>query len=162
MVQVLPSGDFSHFSASSGMYAPVCRSMPTRNSRAGLLSRLALRGLSQVKLVSQPVGAMAILSRSSLLFAGAGGVTVCAQATVTVSPMAPNSPHSTPQRLHLFIVLSSRLQRRLDILQVCKGAGDHPWEHILCDILGVHRRFCEQPEQRDLSKLGELMVPDLP
>ena len=34
------------------MYAPVCRSMPTRNSRAGLLSRLLLRGASQVKLVS--------------------------------------------------------------------------------------------------------------
>src|SRR6266581_873173 len=60
------------------------------------------------------------------------------------------------------IVLSSRLRRRLDILQVCKGAGNHPREHILRDILGVHSRFREQPEQRDLSELGELMVPYLP
>jgi Arc/MetJ-type ribon-helix-helix transcriptional regulator len=59
-----PSGDISHCSASSGMYAPVCRSIPTRNSRAGLLSRLPLRGLSQVKLVSQPRGATAMRSRS--------------------------------------------------------------------------------------------------
>src|SRR5712691_2587429 len=135
--------------------------MPMRNSRAGLLSRLPLRGLSQVKLVSQPRGATAILSRSSFPFVGAGGAAVCAQATVTVSPMAHNTPNSVPQRPHLFIVLSSRLRRRLDILQVCKGAGDHPREHILRDILGVHRGFCEQPEQRYLSELGELMVPDL-
>ena len=42
------------------------RSMPTRNSRAGLLSRLPLRGLSHVKLVCQPTGATAIRSRSFL------------------------------------------------------------------------------------------------
>src|SRR5712691_2005524 len=47
--------------------------MPTRNSRAGLLSRLPLRGLSQVKLVSHPRGATATLSRSSFAFTGAGG-----------------------------------------------------------------------------------------
>src|SRR5882672_4653102 len=105
--------------------------MPTRNSRAGLLSRLPLRGLSQVKLVSQPRGATAILSRSSLLFAGAGGVTVCAQATVTVSPMAHTTPNSAPPRPHLFIVLSSRLRRRLDVLQVYIKARDTPREHIL-------------------------------
>ena len=59
-------------------------------------------------------------------------------------------------------MISSRLRRRLDIFQVCEGAGDHPWEDILRDILGVDSRFREQPEQRDLRELGELMVPDLP
>src|SRR2546426_3758786 len=59
-------------------------------------------------------------------------------------------------------MISSRLRRRLDILQVCEGAGDHPWEYILRDILGVDSRFREQPEQRYLSELGELMVPYLP
>src|SRR5256886_12188396 len=81
MVKVWPSGAIADCSASSGMYAPVCRSMPTRNSRAGLLSRLPLRGLSQVKLVSQPRGATAILSRSS--FAACAGTDVHTQATVT-------------------------------------------------------------------------------
>src|SRR5260221_13377187 len=96
MVQVLPSGDFSHCSASSGMYAPVCRSMPTRNSRAGLLSRFPLRGLSQVKLVSYPMGATAILSRSS--FAACAGVAVPPQATVTTTPTTSSTP--TPGPLH--------------------------------------------------------------
>src|SRR5712692_5478325 len=87
-VQLLASGAISHFSASSGMYAPVCRSIPTRNSRAGLLSRLLLRGPSQVKLVSQPRGATAIRNRSSFALAG------CAQAAVAAKPMM----HSTPNR----------------------------------------------------------------
>jgi hypothetical protein len=54
------------------------------------------------------------------------------------------------------------LRRQLDVLQVGEVAGDHPREHILCNILGVHRRFRKQPEQRYLGELGELMVPDLP
>src|SRR4030095_15880240 len=94
MVQVLPSGAISHFSASSGMYAPVCRSMPTRNSRAGRLSRLPLRGLSQVKLVSYPIGATAILSRSS--FAACAGAAVHTQATITTNPRTSSTPTTDP------------------------------------------------------------------
>src|SRR5439155_11521011 len=101
MVQVLPSGAIAHFSASSGMYAPVCRSMPTRNSRAGLLSRLALRGLSQVKLVSHPVGATAILSRSS--FAACAGGARHSQATVTTTPMTHSAPTTDPLHSNLCI-----------------------------------------------------------
>src|SRR2546427_677690 len=96
MVQVLPSGAIAHCSASSGMYAPVCRSMPTRNSRAGLLSRLALRGLSQVKLVSHPVGATAILSRSS--FAACAGGARPSQATVTTTPMTHSAAGAAQNR----------------------------------------------------------------
>src|SRR6266516_3452243 len=101
MVQVLPSGDISHVSASSGMYAPVCRSMPTRNSRAGLLSRLALRGLSQVKLVSHPVGATAILSRSS--FAACAGAAMPTQTTVPTNPMTSSTPTTDPLHRNLCI-----------------------------------------------------------
>src|SRR6266581_5230108 len=105
-LQLLPSGAISHFSASSGMYTPVCRSMPTRNSRAGLLSRLALRGASQVKLVSHPRGATAMRSRSSFSFAGAGRVAVCAQAPVTTQPMAQSTPSRHPRRRDFCIVTS--------------------------------------------------------
>src|SRR5262245_55242294 len=101
MVQLLPSGAISHFSASSGMYAPVCRSMPTRNSRAGLLSRLPLRGLSQVKLVSQPRGATAILSRSS--FAACAGVAVYTPAIVTTKPTTSSTLTTDPLHRDLCI-----------------------------------------------------------
>src|SRR5215831_1038435 len=53
-------------------------------------------------------------------------------------------------------------RRQLDVLQVRKVAGNHPWKDIFCDILGVRRGFCEQPEQRYLGELGELMVAYLP
>src|SRR6266540_1399562 len=128
--------------------------MPTRNSRAGLLSRLALRGLSQVKLVSQPVGAMAILSRSS--FAACAGA-VSAQATVATSPRAHIPRTRDPLTLYFSISALLVLRCQPDILQVGEVAGDHPREDILGNILGVHRRFREQPEQRYLGELGELM-----
>src|SRR5919109_584143 len=105
--QLLPSGAISHFSASSGMYCPVLRSMPTRYSRAGRLSSWPLRLCSQVKLVSHPRGATAILSRSSFAFAGAGGVTVCAQAPATTQPMAQSIPSRHSRRRDVCIVLSS-------------------------------------------------------
>src|SRR5712691_1911526 len=101
MVQALPLGDISHFSASSGMYAPVCRSIPTRNSRAGLLSRLLLRGASQVKLVSNPRGATAMRSRSS--FAAYAGGAMHTQATVTTNPMTSNTPTTDPLHRNLCI-----------------------------------------------------------
>src|SRR5262252_3295725 len=107
MVQFLPSGDISHFSASSGMYAPVCRSMPTRNSRAGRLSRLPLQGLSQVKLVSYPMGATAMVSRSSFPLAGAGDVTFGAYAFVATPTMVPSVPRRNSRRRDLRILLSS-------------------------------------------------------
>ena len=157
IVQVLPSGAISHFSASSGIYAPVLRSMPTRYSRAGRLSSWPLRVCSQEKFVSYPSGATAILSRSSFAF---GGAAVCAHATVTTNPRTPTTPTRVCQRPYLCIVIS--LWRQLNIFQVCEVAGDHPREHILRDILGVHGRLSEQPEQRYLSELGEFMVPDLP
>src|SRR2546426_10094117 len=135
MVQVLPSGAISHFSASSGMYAPVCRSMPTRNSRAGLLSRLPLRGLSQVKLVSHPRGATEILSRSSFA-ACAGAVSV--QATVATSPRTHIPRTRAPLTPYLSISALLVLRCQPDILQVRKIAGDHTREDILRDILGVH------------------------
>src|SRR6266545_3245080 len=134
--------------------------MPTRNSRAGLLSRLALRGLSQVKLVSQPVGAMAILSRSS--FAPCVGAAVSIQATIASSPRAHMTRTRDPLTPSLSISTLLVLRRQLDVLQVRVVAGDHSWKHILCNILGVYRRFREQPEQRYLGEVGELMVPDLP
>src|SRR5262252_1647122 len=109
MVQLLPSGDISHVSASSGMYAPVCRSMPTRNSRAGRLSRLPLRGLSQVKLVSQPRGATAILSRSS--FAACAGTAVPTQATVITHPTTSSTPTTDP--LHRDLGIHNLLRCRL-------------------------------------------------
>src|SRR5215475_4756414 len=111
MVQRLPSEDISHVSASSGMYAPVCRSMPTRNSRAGRLSRLPLRGLSQVKLVSYPMGATAILSRSSFAFVWAGGVAVCAQVPVATQPKAQSTPSRNSRRRDVDIVPSLCLLR---------------------------------------------------
>src|SRR3989454_53038 len=107
MVQLLPSGAISHFSASSGMYFPVLRSMPTRYSRAGRLSSWPLRLCSQVKLVSHPRGATAILSRSSFAFAGAGGVTVCARAPATTQPMTQSIPSRHSRRRDCCIVLSS-------------------------------------------------------
>src|SRR5262245_53075125 len=103
MVQLLPSGAISHFSANSGMYAPVLRSIPTRYSRAGRLSSMPLRLCSQVKFVSQPRGATATRSRSNLVFDGAG---VCAQATATASPRTQTIPHSTSRCTHLGIVPS--------------------------------------------------------
>src|SRR5262249_45784622 len=120
MVQCLPSGDMSHVSASSGMYMPVLRSMPTRNSRAGLLSRLPLRLCSQEKLVSQPRGATAMRSRSSLALAG--GVAVCAQARTAANPITHTTPTTIPRRPYLYIVLS--LWRQLDVLEVGKVARD--------------------------------------
>src|SRR5262245_16374647 len=153
IVQLLPSGDICHVSASSGMYAPVCRSMPTRNSRAGRLSRLPLRGLSQVKLVSYPMGATAILSRSNLAL---GGAAVWAQARTATNPITPITPATVHRRLHLCIVLS--LWRQLDVLEMGEVARDHAREHILRDILGVHGRLSEQPEHGYLSEFGELMV----
>ena len=105
-VQLRPSGAISHFSASSGMYAPVWRSMPTRNSKAGLLSRLLLRGASQVKLVSHPRGATAMRSRSSFAFAGAGRVAVCAHAPVTAQLIAQRTPTRHPRRRYFCIALS--------------------------------------------------------
>src|SRR4029450_8553919 len=89
------------------MYAPVCRSIPTRNSRAGLLSRLLLRGASQVKLVSNPRGATAMRSRSNFAFAGAEGVAVCAQAPVATQTMAQSTPSRNPRCRDFCIVLSS-------------------------------------------------------
>src|SRR5438093_2001677 len=157
MVQVLPSGAISHFSASSGIYAPVLRSMPTRYSSAGRLSSMPLMVCNQEKLVSYPRGATAILSRSS--FAFAGGAAVCAQAPVTTNPIAPTTPTRVRQRPYLCIVIS--LWRQLDVLQVGEVAGDHPRKDILRDIFGVHSRLSEQPEHGYLSEFGELMVPDL-
>src|SRR5215471_21141602 len=55
-----------------------------------------------------------------------------------------------------------RSRRQPYVLQVRKVAGNHPGKDIFRDILGVHSRFCEQPEQRDVGELGELMVADLP
>src|SRR5205823_10859485 len=112
MVQVLPSGAISHFSANSGVYAPVLRSTPTRNSRAGRLSSRPLMVCNQDMLVSYPNGATAILSRSS--FAFAGGAAVCAHATVTTNPITPATPHSVLRPAHLCIVISLRCQ--LDVL----------------------------------------------
>src|SRR5215510_9909114 len=156
MVQVWPSGAISHFSASSGIYAPVCRSIPTRNSRAGLLSRLPLRGLSQVKLVSQPRGATAIFSRSN--FAACTGVAVSAQATVATSPRTHITLTAAPLTPYLSISAPFILRCQLDVLQVGEVAGDHAWKHILRDILGVHCGFGEQPEHGYVGELGELMV----
>src|SRR5262249_48560925 len=134
-------------------------SMPTRNSRAGRLSRLALRGLSQVKLVSQPVGAMAILSRSS--FAACAGTAVSTQATVATSPRAHITRTTAPFTPYLSIRALLLLRRQLDVFQVRKVASDHPRKHILRDILGVHGGFGEQPEQGYVGEFGELMVADL-
>src|SRR5262249_16138453 len=153
---VLPSGAISHFSASSGMYAPVLRSTPTRYSRAGRLSSWPLRVCIQEKLVSYPNGATAMMSRSSFAF---GGPAVCAQASVTTNPIMPPAPTRVRQPLYLCIVLS--LWRQLDVLEVGKIARDHAREHIFRDILGVHGRLSEEPEHRYLSEFAELMVPDL-
>src|SRR5215471_16047724 len=103
------------------------------------------------------MGATAILSRSSLAFAG--GVAVCAQAKTAPNPRAHTSPTTVPRRPYLCIVLS--LRRQLDVLEVSEVARDHAREHILRDILGVHGRLSEEPEHGYLSKFGELMVPDL-
>src|SRR5712691_11543564 len=156
-VQLLPSGAISHFSASSGIYAPVLRSMPTRYSRAGRLSSMPLMVCIQEKFVSHPRGATAILSRSS--FAFAGGAAVCAQATVTTNPITPTTPKRVLRRPPHCIVIS--LWRQLDVLEMGEVASDHARERILCNILGVHGCFRVQPEQWDLSKLAELVVPDL-
>src|SRR5262249_53018723 len=115
--------------------------MPTRNSRAGRLSRLPLRGLSQVKLVSQPSGATAILRRSG--FAACPGVAVSAQATAATSPRTHITLPAAPLTPYLSISAPFVLRCQLDVLQVCKVAGDPPWKHILRDILGVHRGFSE-------------------
>src|SRR5262245_45869745 len=81
--------------------------MPTRNSRTGLLSRLPLRGWSQVRLVSQPTGAAATRRRSSFPLAAAGGGAVCAPATVTTQARTPSMPSKHPRRSNFCIVLSS-------------------------------------------------------
>src|SRR4029450_10325322 len=156
IVQSLPLGDISHFSANSGMYAPVWRSMPTRYSRAGRLSSMPLRLCSQVKFVSQPRGATATRSRSSLVLVE--GVGVCAHAIATINPRAQTIPHSTPRCIHLCIVPSPSHASwcPLDIFQVREEAGDNPRKCILCNILGVHGCIRVQPEQRDLGKLVEL------
>src|SRR5262249_2089715 len=83
--------------------------MPTRNSRAGRLSKLPLRGLSQVKLVSQPRGATAILSRSS--FAACAGTAVNAQVTVTTHPTTSSTPTTEP--LHRDLCIHNLLRYRL-------------------------------------------------
>src|SRR5262245_11677458 len=71
--------------------------------------------------------------------------------------VSQSSPPATPlQNPRL------RSRRQPYVLQVRKVAGNHPGKDIFRDILGVHRRFCEQPEQRDVGELGELMVADLP
>src|SRR5262249_40865510 len=103
------------------------------------------------------MGATAILSRSSLAFAG--GVAVCAQAKTAPNPRAHTSPTTVPRRPYLCIVLS--LWCQLDVFQVGEVAGDHTWEHILRNILGVDGRLSEQPEHRYLSEFGELMIPYL-
>jgi putative SOS response-associated peptidase YedK len=51
---------------------------------------------------------------------------------------------------------------RLDIFQVREKARDDPRKRILGNILGIQDRFRVQPEQGDLGKLLDLMVPDLP
>src|SRR5215471_2885658 len=114
MVQRLPLGAISHFSASSGMYAPVERSIPTRNSKAGRLSRLPLRAWSQVKLVSYPMGATAILSRSSFAWVWAGGVAVCAQVRVATQPRAQRTPPRNSRRRDVDIGPSLCLLRTRD------------------------------------------------
>src|SRR4029453_5242446 len=177
IVQSLPLGDISHFSANSGMYAPVWRSIPTRYSRAGRLSSMPLRLCSQVKFVSQPRGAPAPRSRSSLVLVE--GVGVCAHAIATINPRAQTIPHSTPRCIHLCIVPSSATAWaegrqlngapspshtswcQLDIFQMREEAGDNPRKCILRNILGVHGCIRVQPEQRDLGKLVELVVPNL-
>src|SRR5262249_53488951 len=103
-----------------------------------------------------PRGATAILSRSSFAF---GGAAVCAHATVTTNPITPTTPQRLFRPAHLCIMISLRCQ--LDVLQVGKVAGDHPWEDILHDIFGIYCRLSEQPEHGYLSEFGELMVPDL-
>src|SRR5262245_60948697 len=155
MVHVLPSGAISHFSASSGIYAPVLRSTPTRNSTTGRLSSRPLMVCNQEKLVSYPRGATAILSRSSFAL---GGADVCAQARTAPNPIA-HTTAKAPRRPHLYTVLS--LWCQLDVFEVSEVASDHAWEHILRDILGVHGCVRIQPEQRDLRKLVELVVADL-
>src|SRR5215831_12475683 len=156
MAHVLPSGAISHFSASSGIYAPVLRSTPTRNSTTGRLSSRPLMVCNQEKLVSYPRGATAILCRSSFAL---GGADVCAQATVTTSPIAPITPQRVLRCPPLCIMLSLRCQ--LDVFEVREVASDHAREHIFRNILGVHGCVGIQPEQRDLSKLVEFMVADL-
>src|SRR5215813_11755978 len=142
------------------MYAPVLRSIPTRYSRAGRLSSMPLRLCSQVKFVSQPRGATATRSRSSLVLADGAGV--CAQASATTSARAPIIPHRMPRQTHLCIIPPSYASRcQPDVLEVGEVAGDHPWKHICCDILGVHGRLSEQPEHWHMRELGELMIPYL-
>src|SRR5262249_36142202 len=133
--------------------------MPTRNSRAGRLSRLPLRGLSQVKLVSQPRGATEILSRSNFA-ACAGAVSV--QATVATSPRVHMTRATAPLTPYLSISALLVLRCQLDVLQVSKVASDHSRKDISRDILGVHGGFGEQPEQGYVGELGELVVADLP
>src|SRR5713101_4541691 len=83
--------------------------MPTRNSRAGLLSGRPLRAVRHVKFVSQPRAATAIRSRSSFPCAAGGGDggAAWAKATVRTSPMANNPPILDPLTRYLFSVTSS-------------------------------------------------------
>src|SRR5712691_4104700 len=83
--------------------------MPTRNSRAGLLSGRPLRAVRHVKFVSQPRAATAIRSRSSFPCAAGGGDggAAWAKATVRTSPMAHTPPRLDPLPRYLFIVTSS-------------------------------------------------------
>src|SRR6266446_7214494 len=84
IVQLLPSGVISHFSASCGMYAPVLGLIPTRYSRAGRLSSMPLRLCAQERFVSHPSGATATMSRFSL--AAYAGAALYDQAAITISP----------------------------------------------------------------------------
>src|SRR5262245_7122475 len=74
-------------------------------------------------------------------------------ATVNFLALAAGGPYTTPLQSHLL-----RSRRQPDVLQVRKVAGNHPGKDIFRDILGVRRGFGEQPEQRDVGELSELMV----
>src|SRR6185503_1323151 len=166
MVQLLPSGAISHFSANSGMYAPVLRSMPTRYSRAGRLSSMPLRLCSQEKLASHPRGATATTSRSSFPLAG-GAAGACAQARLVVNATVSTAPHSAPRIPHRCIFPSSVLSAQclsllceLDVFQVREKTRNHSRKYILRNVLGIHHRFREEPEHRHFGKFAELIVAD--
>ncbi len=57
--------------------------------------------------------------------------------------------------------LPNQLGCRLDIFQVREKAGDNPRKRILGNILGIQDRFRVKPEQWNLGKLLDLMVPDI-
>src|SRR5215468_5437503 len=98
---------------------------------------MPLRLCSQVKFVSQPRGATATRSRSSLVLVD--GVGVCAHAIATISARTQTMPHSMPRYIHLCIVPSPSHASwcQLDILQMREEAGDDPRKRILGNILGI-------------------------